>query len=169
MNNNMEILVDSNVVFSALYKVSSIPGLIIYLGILEKIKILSPESVKKEIIRILRNKLKYSEKEIDFTLSVLNIEWIPIEVYDINVKRFKSLLEDYEDASLLTCAVMLNIPIVTGDKDFQNEKIKKIARVYTPREFIKYLINTSILSKKEIERLLTELTRLEELSHIHKS
>ncbi len=39
MNHETEILVDSNVIFSALYKIASIPGLIIYLGILKKIKL----------------------------------------------------------------------------------------------------------------------------------
>lgn len=165
MNHETEILVDSNVIFSALYKIASIPGLIIYLGILKKIKLLSPESIRDEIIRILKYKLAYSDKEVDFTLNVLDIEWIPKEVYEREIKKFADLLKDYEDKSLLACAVNLNMPIVSGDKDFQRKEVKKLAQIYTPREFIEYLVNSGFLSKTEIERLLKELTRLEKLPY----
>ena len=165
MNHETEILVDSNVIFSALYKIASIPGLIIYLGILKKIKLLSPESIRDEIIRILKYKLAYSDKEVDFTLNVLDIEWIPKEVYEREIKKFADLLKDYEDKSLLACAVNLNMPIVSGDKDFQRKEVKKLAQIYTPREFIEYLVNSGFLSKREIERLLKELMRLEKLPH----
>ena len=109
--------------------------------------------------------MAYSDKEVDFTLNVLDIEWIPKEVYEREIKKFADLLKDYEDKSLLACAVNLNMPIVSGDKDFQRKEVKKLAQIYTPREFIEYLVNSGFLSKREIERLLKELMRLEKLPH----
>jgi len=165
MSYDVVILIDSNVIFSGLYKITSVPGLILYLGILGRIRIISPESVRDEVIRVLKNKLGYSDEEIDSTLAILGIEWIPREVYDRDVERYKRLLEDYGDRSLLACAINLNIPIVTGDKDFKKEDVKKIARIYTPSEFIEYLVDNRILSKKEINEILNELAKLEKLPY----
>ena len=165
MSYEVKILVDSNVVFSALYKIASIPGLIIYLGILGRIKLLSPESIRDEIARILKYKLAYSDEEIEFTLSAINIEWVPREVYERGIDKFSHLVKDYNDRALLICAINLNIPIVSGDKDFQQSEIKKLAQVYTPREFIEFIINTKIASKTEIKEILEELTKLEKLPY----
>ncbi len=165
MSHKVEILVDSNVLFSALYKIASIPGLIVYLGILGRIKLLSPESIRDEIAQILKYKLSYSDEEIEFTLSAMSIEWIPQNIYVGEMDKFSHLVEDYQDRALLICAMQLNMPIVSGDKDFQQSEVKKLARIYTPRELVEFLINTKIISNKEINEILGELTRLEKLPY----
>jgi len=154
-------LIDTNVVFSALYKPQSPSGIVIYLGIIDKIRMYSTEHIRDEIKVVLVEKLDYSNEEVRRLLLAISVEWIPQTVYKDEMKKFEKILSSDADRSLLACAKILGIPIISRDKDFQSEQVKRIAKVFTPPQFITFLLKNNIITRNEINKIIEDIKKYE--------
>ncbi len=117
-----KIVIDTNIIFMALYKKESKPGILLYKAIENKINLFSPISVKKELIRILKRKLNWDDNKIDFVINSLPINWIEKEVYEFEIKN--TTVKHKPDKPVEALAIVLNYPLVSADSDFDNVKNK---------------------------------------------
>ncbi|HMF34261.1 MAG TPA: PIN domain-containing protein [Candidatus Lokiarchaeia archaeon] len=136
----MKCIIDTNVIFSALYNMESNSGDLLFLAINGAIELIAPETVKEELIRNLRNKLNYSEEEIEETIQALPITWIDSLVYDSFMKVAPEYIGHENDYPIIACALALNVDIVTGNKHFHPLK-KKIIIAWGVRELVTLLLN----------------------------
>jgi len=120
----MKLVIDTNIIFSALYNPDSKAGGIILFAIEGKIELYAPESVKSELTKILEKKLDYEKEEIEETITSLPITWIEKEIYEEYKEEFD--LRDDNDRSVAACCLILNCALLTGDKDFDNVKKIKV-------------------------------------------
>jgi len=120
----MKFVIDTNIIFSALYNPHSKAGEIILFAIEGKIELYAPESVKSELTKILEKKLDYEKEEIEETITSLPITWIEKEIYEEYKEEFD--LRDENDRSVAACCLILNCALLTGDKDFDNVKKIKV-------------------------------------------
>lgn len=117
MATGKKFVVDTNILFSALYSPDSIAGKIIDLALERKIELFAPEEVKEELTRNLKNKLDYSEKEVKFTLETLPITWLSKKLYANFYEKAKQNIS-LKDAPILAAHYFTKLPIITGDKEF---------------------------------------------------
>ncbi|MHA1267563.1 MAG: PIN domain-containing protein [Candidatus Helarchaeota archaeon] len=110
-------IVDTNILFSALYAPDSLAGKIIDLAIEQKIELFAPEEVKEELTRNLKNKLDYTETELILTLESLPINWLNKKLYTNFLKRAQQKISS-KDAHILAAHYFTKLPILTGDKEF---------------------------------------------------
>ena len=96
------------------------------MGIEEKIEILSPYYVKKELEMILRKKLQFTESEIDEIISSLFINWIEDEIYQDYLDKASKMISDPDDIPILACALALECDIISGDEHFHDVLTDKI-------------------------------------------
>ncbi|MHA1590065.1 MAG: PIN domain-containing protein [Candidatus Njordarchaeales archaeon] len=148
-------IIDTNVIFSALYNPRSSPGIILLSAIEGLIKLIAPESVKDEIIQILKEKLEFSDEEAHSIISSLPIEWVEKEVYEDYLAEAREMIRDETDAPLIALHLITNYPIITGDKEILGTEL----RAYTPSSYIKKLIEEGILEKKRVEEMLTDINK----------
>jgi len=130
----MRLVVDANILFSALYDMDSTAGGLLFLAIEEQLELFSSEHVKKEMRRILVAKLGYSEREVDELISALPVEWLEEGLYEDAMGEAMATLQDEADASLLACASVLACDVVSGDKMVLASKFRKV-RVRRLRDF----------------------------------
>jgi len=123
----MKLVIDTNIIFSALYNPHSKAGRIILFAIEGKIELYAPESVKSELTRILEKKLDYKKEEVEETVISLPVTWIEKEIYKEYTEEFD--LKDENDRSVAACCLILNCALLTGDKDFDNVKKIKVIRL----------------------------------------
>ncbi|MEW5761208.1 MAG: PIN domain-containing protein [Candidatus Thermoplasmatota archaeon] len=131
----MKYIIDTNILFSALYDMDSNAGKLLMLAIEGDIKLLSTEDIKSEMKEILVKKLNYSQSEVDELIKALPIEWIERGIYDDAMEGALKLLPDEADASLIACASLFHCVILTGDKKILSTKFKKV-RVQKLRDAI---------------------------------
>ena len=130
----MRLVVDANIIFSALYDMDSTAGRLLMLAAQENVSLFSTEHIKNEMRRILVNKLGYSEGEMDGLLAALPVEWIEKDLYDELVEEARAVVPDEADASLLACAAVMGCDAVSGDKRILAGKFRKV-KVRRLREF----------------------------------
>ena len=123
----MKLVIDTNIIFSALYNPHSKAGGIILFAIEGKIELYAPESVKSELTKILEKKLDYEKEEIEETVISLPITWIEKGIYEKYKEEFD--LKDENDRSVAACCLILNCALLTGDKDFDNVKKIKVMKL----------------------------------------
>jgi predicted nucleic acid-binding protein len=127
----MILVVDANVLFSALYDMDSNAGRLLLRAIAGDVKLYSTEHVMVEMLDILVRKLDYSEDDVDEAVKALPIEWVDTEIYSEELNAAKKVLKDEYDASLLACAALLGCDVVTGDKavlaaKFANVRVRRL-------------------------------------------
>ncbi|MHA1651769.1 MAG: PIN domain-containing protein [Candidatus Helarchaeota archaeon] len=112
-----KFIIDTNIIFSALYAPESNAGKVIERAIENKIELYAPESVKEELRRNLRNKLAMDKDEIDLTIRALPIKWLDEELYSNFINKALKRISS-KDASILAAHYLTRFPIITGDKEF---------------------------------------------------
>jgi len=125
----MNIVVDTNILFSALYDPSSDAGKLILFALERRVDLFAPESVKLELEQSLRKKLAYAEAEARETIAALPVKWVESGVYAGAMGVAKGQLAHEADVPVLACALVLGHEIVSGDKHLLSIK-PKIARVW---------------------------------------
>ncbi|MFQ6105776.1 MAG: putative toxin-antitoxin system toxin component, PIN family [Candidatus Hydrothermarchaeaceae archaeon] len=108
----MLVVIDTNVIFSALYNLKSDAGRLLIFAVEGKINLASPTYVKGELERNLKEKLDYTDEELKETIKALPIEWKEVE------KAVKLIRHD-RDVPVLALAMHLGVGVVSGDKHFQ--------------------------------------------------
>ncbi|MFA5772326.1 MAG: PIN domain-containing protein [Thermoplasmata archaeon] len=134
----MNIVVDTNILFSALYDPDSNAGLLIMAAIDGVIDLYAPDTVKEEITRTVKNKLSYTEEEAEELITSLPVKWIESEAYASSMPYAKTQLSHENDVPILACALMLGYDIVSGDKHLLNIK-PEIVKVWALCELVKKL------------------------------
>ena len=132
MTETEKFIVDTNIIFSALYKPVSNAGLLIELALEGKIELYGPEKVREELMKNLKEKLMMNNIEIDAILQGLPLTWLDRTLYENFMRKAQKLISD-KDASFLAAHFLTKYPIITGDKEFSN--IKGI-KIYKLREII---------------------------------
>lgn len=131
----MRVVIDTNVIVSGLYDLDSPPGKILRAGAAGELLLCAPESVRKELMRVLKRALGYSGAELATTLEALPVEWIEAELYRPWLAESEGALRDPEDAPVLACGLALECDIVSGEKDLIAAKPRRI-RIWTPAELV---------------------------------
>jgi predicted nucleic acid-binding protein len=133
----MKCVIDTNVIFSALYDIESIPGALLLLAIYGSIEWVAPESVRTELIRNLEIKLQYSPAEIEDAIQELPITWIDALVYEPYLNLAPEYVNHENDYPIIACALALKADIVSGNKRFHPLK-KEGLKVWGVRELLYY-------------------------------
>jgi len=132
----MNLVVDTNVLFSALYDPASDAGKLILLAIERKVSLFAPESVRLELEHNLLKKLAYAEAEARETVAALPVKWVESGLYAGAMDAAKTQLTHEADVPVLACALVLGHDTVSGDKHLLSVK-PKIVRVWRLGQLIK--------------------------------
>ena len=132
----MNLVVDTNVLFSALYDPASDAGKLILLAIERKVSLFAPESVRLELEHNLLKKLAYAEAEARETIAALPVKWVESGAYAGALDVAKGQLAHEADVPVLACALALGHEIVSGDKHLLSIK-PEIVRVWKLGQLIK--------------------------------
>lgn len=135
----MKLVVDTNVIFSALMSGGKTREIILR----ENIDFYVPEYFFTEVMNnseIIKKKTDLSGKDLSslFNLLLEEIEIIPKAEFDRKLSEANSIIEekDPDDAPFLALALKLNADIWSDDKDFQEqEKVK----VWTTGDLVNHL------------------------------
>ena len=123
----MRYIVDTNVIFSAIYKLESNAGKLLFMAIEGKVELYAPEYVKRELTGKLQIKLRFSDEEVHTIVTALPIKWIEDEIYRHMIEKANSMISDKKDVPILACALATGMDIITGDKDFHRLKYGQVA------------------------------------------
>ncbi len=132
----MNLVVDTNIIFSALYNYKSDAGQLMLAGIGKKINLFAPEYVKDELKRILIGKLDYSARETNEINKSLPIKWVDKKIYKDAERYAERCLMDKKDIPILACALALDADIVSGDKHLLSVK-EDITKVWRLRALVR--------------------------------
>ena len=128
----MRIVIDTNVLFSALYRPDSPPGDLLMLAIEGELELFAPQTVRAEIERALTDKLHYGPADLIATVSSFPVEWIDEPLYRSKMGIALSSIRDASDAPVVAVALVVKAQIVSGDKDF-HPLLKKVVRTWKPK------------------------------------
>lgn len=127
------LVVDANVLFSALYDPASTCGQIILLAIEGEVVLAAPETVREEMRRALLRKLGYSAAEAGAALAALPVAWSEPMEYEGRLPTATAALRDATDAPIVALALALGADVVSADKDLHALK-PKLVKVWRPSE-----------------------------------
>ncbi|MDN4593825.1 putative toxin-antitoxin system toxin component, PIN family [Polycladomyces subterraneus] len=135
--NKMRVLVDTNVLFSAVISRGALPFRVMLDAIQADHQLLICTYSINEISRVLQRKRPEALTEWDGLLSRLHFELIhtpnPCEI-DFYIPPIR----DEGDKPILASAIKGKADIIiTGDKDFHSDEIREYIAVYTPSDFIR--------------------------------
>ena len=115
---NLKAVIDTNILFMALYDPNSKAGRIIKAALENKIELYSPDSVKEEIKRVLQREIFYSDKEVEITISSLPIKWIEKEIYIDALPKTK--VKHLPDKPIEALSIILNCGILSANFHFKD-------------------------------------------------
>ncbi len=130
-NSKIGVVIDTNIIFMSLYDRDSKAGKIIEFATENKIQLFSPESVKNELLRVLKREMEFSEDKIIFIIDSLPVIWVKKEVYE-NVLD-KTEVKHKADKPIEALSLILGCEILSADKHFKNradinELLKKLEK-----------------------------------------
>jgi predicted nucleic acid-binding protein len=133
----MKLVLDSNIIFSALIKKSTTRNIILS----DVFELHAPEYIFSEIAKhkeLLLRKCKMNEEELDALLLLLqkHIRLVPKEKYNEKMALAEDILKDIDvtDSPFLALAMALNCPVWSNDGHFkQQDRVE----VHTTKELIK--------------------------------
>ncbi len=139
----MELVLDFNVVFSALYGGKVSVELFMLNHVFREMTFLVPayfweelERKKGKLMRI----TKLTEDELDFAMRIIKsqIIEIPAEVFSEKLDEAEKLSPDPKDVPYVALALTLEVPILTGDMKLRKGIGGKL-KVYSPSELLNLL------------------------------
>ncbi|WP_297507012.1 PIN domain-containing protein [Thermococcus sp.] len=139
----MEIVLDFNVVFSALYGGRVSREIFTLNHVVREVTFLVPayfweefEGKKEKLLKI----TKLTENELNFVLRVIKSQTveIPPEIFSGKLGEAEKLSPDPKDVPYVALAMALEIPLLTGDLKLR-EKIEGELKVYSPSELLAVL------------------------------
>ncbi len=120
----MKLVIDTNVIISALIKESITREIILDSNHL----FVSPDFLVSEINKhreLIKEKSGLSEEKLEVVLQMLlrEIEILPREEYNSSMEKAEDILGeiDQKDVPFLACALAKNCPVWSDDKDFQKQ------------------------------------------------
>lgn len=136
----MIVIVDTNIYFSALYNPEGNEAEIIRRANSEELILLSPNTVRDELERVLETKLDWNEEKTTSVTRTLPTVWVPKEKYEEKLALAKSLIPHEKDSPILACALKFETGTLTGNTThFDKPEIRKKATVWSSRKLLNYL------------------------------
>jgi len=132
-------ILDTNVIYSALHNPAGVCGRIVLLGTTPSVELYSIDLAREELRINLERNMGLGRGEVEFVISSLPVSWIPREVYSHHLKRAVKIVEIPQDAAFVAASFATGIPLVTGDKHLQTQRVRRLVKTYTPREFAELL------------------------------
>lgn len=129
----MRVVIDTNVIVSGLYNPDSSSGRVLRAGALGRLELCAPETVRSELVRVLREVLEFLPETVEEIIVRLPIEWLEEEMYRDSLADASRRLRDPTDAPLLACALALRVDVVSGDKDLHAAKVRGV-KIWKPGE-----------------------------------
>jgi len=127
----LDIVVDANILFSALIKDDHIRGLLLFI----KHKIYVPEFILDEINKYKEEIIKrgnISEEEFKEVFNEIlensKINIVPKEDFESYIGKAREISPDLKDIHYFALALKLNCPICSDDKDFKRQDKVKILK-----------------------------------------
>jgi len=116
------IVIDTNILFSALYNMNGIERKILNIIIKsQEIQLFAPDIFWEEIIRNLQSKLDYKAEDIDNLISKFDIIEVPFEKYKEKILEAKKLISHENDTPFIAVCLLINAPIWSGNENhFKN-------------------------------------------------
>ncbi|WP_099210753.1 PIN domain-containing protein [Thermococcus henrietii] len=139
----MEVVLDYNVVFSALYNRGVAYKLFMLNHVTRDVEFLVPgyfwEEVERKKDRLARL-TRLTEGDFEFILRIIKSQTItmPEHIVKAGIEEALSLSPDPKDAPYVALALALSLPLVTGDLKLKNAIKDRIA-VYSPSELLKLM------------------------------
>ncbi len=124
----MRLIVDANVVFSALIAYNQ---KIIDLFFSKDIELFGPETLLKEIEEHkeeILEKTGYTDQDFEVILSLLysRIELVPFSIFEKELSTAKELCPDPDDIEYFAAALYLDCPVWSNDKKLKEQKRIKV-------------------------------------------
>ncbi len=143
----ISIVVDANIVFSALYNKEGLERTILNTIIeTDSIQLFAPDIFIEEIFRNLELKLGFNKEEIERTISEFNIIEVPSEKYIVRFPDAKRLSVRENNIPYLATALILNSPIWSGnEKHFKHLEHSTEIIWFNSRRLLNYLKSKDIL------------------------
>lgn len=132
------VVIDTNIVFSALYDLRSGAGRLLFLAIENRIDLIASKYIEGELERNLKDKLGYTDEEFEETLKALPIKWIDDERYLGEMDKAAKLIAHKRDVPILALALHMKYGVVSGDRHFLKVKHKGF-KPWKLTELIAYL------------------------------
>jgi predicted nucleic acid-binding protein len=123
------------VIYSALHNPSGVCGTIVTRGAEGSLELYSLDLAREELRANLQRKMNMNSNEIDSITQSLPIQWIPREIYSHQVKKAIQIVGNQPDAAFLAASLETGIPLITGDKDLQSQRVQRLVKTYKPRDF----------------------------------
>ena len=123
----MELVVDTNVMFSFFWKDSTVKKLLMDQDLLLFAPEFALEEIKKYENEIVR-KAKITKKEFNFLREELAIaiEFIPLNEYNSYLKKALGFSPDENDIDFFALALKLKIPLWSNDKLLKKQSIVRV-------------------------------------------
>ncbi len=118
------VVIDTNIVFSALYDLRSGAGRLLFLAIENRIDLIASRYIEEELERNLKDKLGYTDEEFKETVKALPIRWIDDERYLEEMDKAAKLIAHKRDVPILALALHMKCGVVSGDGHFLKVKHK---------------------------------------------
>ncbi|MFQ6137087.1 MAG: PIN domain-containing protein [Candidatus Hydrothermarchaeales archaeon] len=118
------VVVDTNIIFSALYDLRSRAGRLLFFAIEGRVDLVASEYIKGELERNLREKLDYTDEEFKETVNALPIKWIEDERYSKEIDKAAELITHKRDIPILALALHMRCGVASGDEHFLKVKYK---------------------------------------------
>ena len=115
----MKLIIDTNIIFSALYEPDSTAGDLMDRAIDGEIQLFAPQRVWEELIQILSEKLDYGDEYLMELYQGLPVKWIEEDIYGPEIKRAEKYIDNKKDAPILACAITTGFDIITRDRHFK--------------------------------------------------
>ena len=116
------VVVDTNIIFSALYDLRSRAGRLLFFAIEGRINLIASEYIKRELERNLKEKLGYTDEEFKKTVNALPISWIEDERCSKEIDEAAKLIKHKRDIPILALALHMGCGVVSGDEHFLKVK-----------------------------------------------
>jgi len=108
----LKVLIDSNILVSALFYPNSIPSQVLY-HVADNHELVLCDDNISELRRIAKEKFSHIQADIDLFFAELTYELIPA------IESPEKIMRDPKDLPILNAAIIANVDIIiTGDKDF---------------------------------------------------
>ena len=127
MKDSHKLVVDTNILFMALTNPVGKLALLLDIANQDKIELFSSESVRKEIIRVLKRETGLAEEKINKIIAGLPINWISKESYSPFLNKTK--VKHKADKPIEALVIALECKIITADKKFAKALGKRAADI----------------------------------------
>lgn len=137
-SNRLKVVIDTNIIFSALYNLRSNAGILLFHAIEGQIELFGSAYIRGELERNLKGRLGYTKEEFHETFNSLPINWIEDEGYLAKFEEAGKLIKNKKDVPILALALYLNCDIVSGDDHFLSIEPENF-RCWKLKELIDFL------------------------------